>query len=172
LVKARPIISIEATINQNIAAVVIGHGLVRPEFLWRWFQLRYEATRERGSGSGPQALNCERVRELPFVLPPLAEQDEIVRSVQEMFKRIDRLDARLQEARRDIEGLSASLMAKAFHGRLVPTEAELARREGREYESAASLLERIKAEANSSREVSLLPRRGRDGARRIRKATA
>jgi hypothetical protein len=42
--------------------------------------------------------------------------------------------------------LTQSILAKAFRGELVPTEAELARREGREYEPASVLLERIKAE--------------------------
>ena len=36
-----------------------------------------------------------------------------------------------------------------FRGELVPTEAELARREGREYEPAGVLLERIRAERAS-----------------------
>ena len=38
-----------------------------------------------------------------------------------------------------------SILARAFSGRLVPTEAERARREGREYEPAAVLLERVRA---------------------------
>jgi len=38
------------------------------------------------------------------------------------------------------------VLAKAFRGELVPTEAELARREGREYEPASVLLERIRRE--------------------------
>jgi len=38
-----------------------------------------------------------------------------------------------------------SILAQAFSGRLVPTEAELARREGREYEPASVLLERIRS---------------------------
>jgi type I restriction enzyme S subunit len=42
--------------------------------------------------------------------------------------------------------LGQSILAKAFRGELVPTEAELARREGREYEPASALLERIKKE--------------------------
>jgi hypothetical protein len=33
-----------------------------------------------------------------------------------------------------------AILAKAFHGELVPTEAELARREGRDYERASVLL--------------------------------
>jgi type I restriction enzyme, S subunit len=42
--------------------------------------------------------------------------------------------------------LTQAILAKAFRGELVPTEAELARREGREYEPAAALLARIRAE--------------------------
>lgn len=37
-----------------------------------------------------------------------------------------------------------SILSKAFYGELVETEAEIARREGRDYESAEALLERVK----------------------------
>jgi len=42
-------------------------------------------------------------------------------------------------------------LAKAFWGELVPTEAELARREGRSFESASELLARIKSESESKK---------------------
>ena len=48
--------------------------------------------------------------------------------------------------------LTQAILAKAFGGELVPTEAELARREGRDYEPASVLLERIKAERNGAAE--------------------
>jgi type I restriction enzyme S subunit len=139
------ILDIKATINQNIACVRLEHGLVSPKYLWFWFQMQYEATRERGSGSGPQALNCQRVRELPFVLPPLQEQHEIVLRVEALFKLADAIGKRVQAATKRAEGLTHAILAKAFRGELVPTEAELARREGRTYEPAFALLERIRA---------------------------
>ena len=53
----------------------------------------------------------------------------------------------------------------------MPTEAELARREGREYESAAVLLERIKKEREKAEKKQ--PGRGKKGrAGRTREATA
>ena len=116
------ILQVAATINQNIAAVLIPHGLVLSEFLWRWFLFQYDATREQGSGSGPQALNCQRVRELPFVLPPLAEQKEIVRRVEELFALADRLEARVGKARGQVDKLTQSILAKAFRGELVPQD--------------------------------------------------
>ncbi len=44
------------------------------------------------------------------------------------------------------ETLRQAILAKAFRGELVPTEANLARREGRPYEPASVLLGRIRAE--------------------------
>jgi hypothetical protein len=44
------------------------------------------------------------------------------------------------------EKLTQSILAKAFRGELVPTEAELACREGRDYESASTLLHKIARE--------------------------
>jgi type I restriction enzyme, S subunit len=139
------ILEIEATINQNIAAIVVRHGLVESEFIWRWFQFQYDKTRERGSGSGPQALNCQRVREIPFVLAPLNEQKEIIRRVNELFVFADKIETRYKTAKWHVDRLPQSILAKAFRGELVPTEAELAEREGRPYESAEQLLQRIRA---------------------------
>ena len=44
------------------------------------------------------------------------------------------------------EKLIQAILAKAFLGKLVPTEAELAHREGRSYEPASALLAKIKAQ--------------------------
>jgi type I restriction enzyme S subunit len=60
---------------------------------------RYESNREAGSGSGPQALNCQRVRELPFNLPPLEEQTEIVRRIEAMFQQAYSIEARYRKAK-------------------------------------------------------------------------
>ena len=49
-------------------------------------------------------------------------------------------------ARRGPTNRPQAIVAKAFRGELVPTEAELARRQGRDYEPASVLLERIRAE--------------------------
>jgi type I restriction enzyme S subunit len=163
------ILKIEATINQNMAAVILRHGLLVPEYLWRWFQFQYEVTRERGSGSGPQALNCQRVRELPFCLPPLAEQFEIVRRVESLFKVADELDSRHKNACAQVDLLSQSILGKAFRGELVPTKAELARKEDREFESASSLLERTRLNRSASNsEPASTSTPNRDGNRRRR----
>jgi len=129
------ILDIESTCNQNVAAVVINHGLVLPEYLYNWFFMQYERNRSFGSGSGPKALNCQRVREIDFNLPPLEEQKEIVRQVDKLFTLADKVEAHYQKAKARVDKLSQSVLAKAFRGELVPQDPN--------DEPAEKLLERI-----------------------------
>jgi type I restriction enzyme S subunit len=65
-------------------------------------------------------LNLEQLRELPIPLPPLPEQEEIVRRVEALFAVADRLEARFEQARAQVDRLAPALLAKAFRGELVP----------------------------------------------------
>src|SRR5262249_30267209 len=56
------------------------------------------------------------------------------------------IENRVAAATVRVEKMSQAILAKAFRGELVPTEAELARQEGRDYEPTAVLLERIRTE--------------------------
>jgi hypothetical protein len=47
------------------------------------------------------------------------------------------------EGRKRVSRIAQAILAKAFRGELVPTEFELAESEGRSFESAKELLERI-----------------------------
>jgi type I restriction enzyme S subunit len=66
--------------------------------------------------------------------------------IEALFKLADAIEKRIAAATLRTEKLTQAILAKAFRGELVPMEAELARREGREYEPASVLLERIKKE--------------------------
>jgi hypothetical protein len=74
------------------------------------------------------------------------EQQEIVRRVEKLFKLANAIEKRLALGAARAEKLTQAILAKAFRGELVPTEAELARQEGRSYESAAELLKRLNAQ--------------------------
>ena len=63
-----------------------------------------------------------------------------------LFALADRIEGEVAGVLKRVEALTQAVLAKAFRGKLVPTEAELARREGREYEPAGVLLERVRAE--------------------------
>jgi restriction endonuclease S subunit len=96
------------------------------------------------TGTAQPKMTQAALNRIPVPLPPLAEQHEIVRRVEALLARADRIEKRLATATRRVETLTQSILAQAFRGELVPTEAELARQEGREYEPASVLLERIR----------------------------
>ncbi|MBE6472178.1 MAG: hypothetical protein E7Z99_01155 [Coriobacteriaceae bacterium] len=112
------ILHIPATINQNVAAVVIDHGFVEPRFLWYWFKYSYRRNREAGSGTGPQALNCQRVRELPFILPGKDEQAEIVRRLDILLEREQQTQSLALDALEAIGKMRQAVLSKALHGEL------------------------------------------------------
>lgn len=111
------------------------------------------------------SINQGDVEQTPVPLPPLSEQHEIVRRVQALFTLADAIEKRVARATARVEKTTQAILAKAFRGELVPTEAELARQEGRDYEPASTLLERIRAErAAASSERSGRAKRPRSAA--------
>ena len=84
-----------------------------------------------------------RDNSIPFPLPPLPEQHRIVAEIEKQFSRLDASVAALKRAQANLKRYRASVLKAACEGKLVPTEAELARDEGRDYEPADRLLERI-----------------------------
>ena len=98
------------------------------------------------TGTTRPKLTQAALNGIPIPLPPLAEQRRIVAEIETQFTRLDASVAALRRAQANLTRYRASVLKDACEGRLVPTEAELAPSEGREYEPAAVLLERILAE--------------------------
>lgn len=91
-------------------------------------------------------INASKLRTMPVPLPPIEEQREIVRRLREAFALADAVEERIERALAEAERLPRALLERALRGELVPTEAELARLDGREYEPASLLLDRVRAE--------------------------
>lgn len=106
----------------------------------------YLAANVSGVGGSLMRVKPSTVDPYPFVLPPGAEQHRIVEAIESYFTRLDDAVATLEWVKRNLKRYRASVLKAAVEGRLVPTEAELARTEGRDYEPASVLLDRILAE--------------------------
>lgn len=89
------------------------------------------------------SLNSTKLRAFPVPLAPASEQKRIVDEISSYVSRLDAAIAGLQRVQANLQRYRASVLQAAVEGRLVPTEAEVARQEGREYEPASVLLERI-----------------------------
>jgi type I restriction enzyme, S subunit len=66
------------------------------------------------------------------------------------LSRLDEAVANLKRIKANLRWYKAAVLKAAVEGRLVPTESELARSEGRPYESGAELLERILRERQAA----------------------
>jgi type I restriction enzyme, S subunit len=117
---------------------------------WLVYNLKVDADTDRLSklftGSTIKHFTGRSLADYPISSPSFEEQKEIIRQVVKLYTLADRLESHYQKAKARIDKISQSVLAKAFRGELVITEAELAEKEGRDYESAEKLLERIKEE--------------------------
>jgi len=138
----------EGIINQALLKISLNKSVIINSFFIRYFRSEFfqKLIFDNSRGSAiPNVKGVNELKKLPIPLCSIEEQHEIVRRVEALFKLADTIESQVQAAKQRVDRLTQSILAKAFRGELVPTEAELARREGREYETAAELLERMES---------------------------
>jgi type I restriction enzyme S subunit len=111
---------------------------------------------EQAAGIALQNVNAKKLSNVRLPLAPSQEQEEIVSALDAHLTRLDAAVAALERVRANLKRYRASVLKAACEGQLVPTEAELARREGRDYEPADVLLERILQERRARWEAAEL----------------
>ncbi len=131
-----------AAINQDLKALVVGPDLDK-SYLEYWLLSIATFLESIGSGTTVKGIRLETLRQLPIPLAPLQEQREIVTELEKQFSRLDEAVANLQRVKANLKRYKASVLKAAVEGRLVETEATLARREGRAFETGEQLLQRI-----------------------------
>lgn len=87
-------------------------------------------------------VNATAIAAFALELPPIDEQHEIVRRVEQLFTLSDQLEARFAKAQAHVDKLTQSLLAKAFRGELVPQDPN--------DEPASALLARIRSATNGA----------------------
>lgn len=127
-----------------------GFAVLRPIFLesrWLYFVVQSEDFIAEMSamvkGALYPAIRPGQVRDYVMPVPPLAEQKRIARSLTKLLKRTQKVSETLETLPGLIQQYRATLLEAACTGRLVPSEAELAHKEGRDFEPASILLERV-----------------------------
>jgi type I restriction enzyme, S subunit len=105
-------------------------------------QFRFAVAGEQ-RGSTRKRISKKSLCELELPLPPSGEQTRIADEVDSYLTRLDDAVASLERVQAKLKAYRASVLKAAVQGRLVPTEAALARVEKRAYEPAEVLLARI-----------------------------
>ena len=136
------IAKVPVAFNQQINAVVFNENVI-PEFGFYYAQTLKPWLYGESSATTIPIVNKGKFQQARFPLAPLDEQREIVAELEKQFSRLDEAVANLQRVKANLKRYKASVLKAAVEGRLVETEATLARREGRTYEPGAQLLQRI-----------------------------
>ncbi|HGY2289529.1 TPA: restriction endonuclease subunit S [Klebsiella aerogenes] len=139
-------LKINAACNQACAAIICNKDKIDLQFLKMRLMENYQETRKAAAGGNQPNLNLNKVREIPVIVPPLPEQAEIVRRVEQLFAYADTIEKQVNNALTRVNSLTQSILAKAFRGELTAQwraeNPDLISGEN----SAAALLEKIKAE--------------------------
>ena len=109
-----------------------------------WYLLNDEQFWIR-SGSAQPFVAVRKTFEKEIFLPPLPEQRRIVAEIEKQFTRLEAGVAALRRVQANLKRYRAAVLKAACEGRLVPTEAELAKTENRKatFETGEALLARI-----------------------------
>ncbi len=160
-----------AIITKHVYRITCNRTVMEPHFLLcalRGSPALREDMRDQVRGQTRPGINGSILKGLEVPVPPLDEQTEIVRRVDGLFALATAIEQRVERAAARAGRLPQAILSKAFAGELVPTEAELAQAEGRPFEGAAQLLERVRARAAESptgqRSVRRTSARRRSGA--------
>ncbi|EMS4514997.1 TPA: restriction endonuclease subunit S [Escherichia coli] len=105
---------------------------------------------ENATGSTVKGIKAALLKRIVITFPPLPEQHEIVRRVEQLFAYADTIEKQVNNALARVNNLTQSILAKAFRGELTAQwraeNPELISGEN----SAAALLEKIKTERAAS----------------------
>ncbi|CAA6820461.1 MAG: Type I restriction-modification system, specificity subunit S (EC, partial [uncultured Thiotrichaceae bacterium] len=135
----------DAVINQQLHAFLV-NKFIKPEYLAYCIRANIRFFEDKSTSTTVNYLNKTACNSLPIPLPPLEEQTEIVRRVEQLFTYADKIEQQVTTATERVNTLTQSILAKAFRGELTQdwraANPELISGDN----SAAVLLEKIKAE--------------------------
>jgi len=137
----------KARVNQHVC-IIRPTAELHPSFLAEFLASPDQQARVMNVqvGATRQALTKAMILDWDVPVPPLDEQHRIVAEIEKQFTRLEAGVAALRRVQANLKRYRAAVLKAACEGRLVPTEAELARQSGRTYETGAQLLAHILTE--------------------------
>lgn len=140
------ILGIDAATNQAVCAIFPPDGL-DTRYLYRFFESKRRELVEQGKGGAQPNISQGIIRDTYIPVPPLPEQRRIVAEIEKQFTRLEAGMSALRRVQANLKRYRAAVLKAACEGRLVPTEAELHRKQKSKtakFESGEELLARIR----------------------------
>jgi type I restriction enzyme S subunit len=132
--------------NQGFKSFVPREGIV-PDFVYYYLQSAKELILNFASGTTFLEISGKKAAHIPIPVAPIQEQECIVKEIEKQFTRLEAGVSAMKRMQTNLKHYRAAVLKAACEGCLVPTEAELARKEGCIYEPADVLMKRNIKEA-------------------------
>lgn len=116
-------------------------ALTLPEWIatiWDTPFVRDRIEQMAATSAGQYNINVNNLNRLPLPLAPWREQQKVVSAIRTAFRRVKVVEREVDLAYHRLDNLDQSILARAFHGELVPQDLD--------DEPASVLLERIREE--------------------------
>ena len=133
----------EMSTTQHFANWICGSKLNNKYLMYAFMAAKRHLT-DTGQGTTVKTVYMPALKQFHLLTPPLIEQKEIIRLVDQYFTFADTIETQVKKAQARVDNLTQSILAKAFRGELVAQDSN--------DEPADKLLERI-AEARKEAEA-------------------
>ncbi len=135
----------KGVINQALLKLTLNHRVILPHYFLFLFHQKVDEL-IAGNVRGSAMVNITSVKDLKKILwpiPPLDAQREITAEIEKQLTRLEAGVSGLRRVQANLKRYRAAVLKAACEGKLVPTEAELAKQSHRTFESGAELLASI-----------------------------
>jgi type I restriction enzyme S subunit len=115
----------DSLITFHLLRVRTDPGICLPRYLWCAFVGSPSISRQRNEaqiGSTRAGFNTALLAGIDVPVPPLREQEEVVRRVDNLLRSASSAESNLAETMRRVRRTSEAILAKAFRGELVSTD--------------------------------------------------
>lgn len=139
------IAKVPVVINQQLHAFIKSE-IILPKYLMYHLRTLENYQNEIATSTTIAYLNKNNCNSMPINLPPLDEQKEIVKRIEELFAFADRIESRYTKAKAMLDKLPQTILAKAFRGELLVQDLEDV--------PVSVLLEKMKKEQPSDSDIT------------------
>jgi type I restriction enzyme, S subunit len=138
----------EFSLLSSVALLKLKRDILDSRFVRYYLESPVGSKRLLGdmTGTAIRRIILRKIKETEIPVAPLDDQRRIVAEIEKQFTRLEAGVAALRRVQTNLKRYRAAVLKAACEGCLVPTEAELARNEGRPFVSGQQLLARILTE--------------------------
>jgi type I restriction enzyme, S subunit len=109
----------DTAINQDLKGIIPkNQKILSIDFLFIWFKSNSKKIIDEGTGATVQGVKLPFIKSLVVHLPPLTEQQAIVKNLNSLLAETKKLETIYQQKTEDLEELKKSVLQKAFNGEL------------------------------------------------------